>query len=483
MDFEIVIGFEVHTELKTKTKVWCSCPNEFGGSPNSHVCPVCLGMPGSLPVLNREAFTLALKTALALQCDVPQITTFDRKNYYYPDLPKNYQISQNDKFLGKGGYLEIDLGEAGHKKIRIDNIHLEEDAGKNIHPEDKNVTYSLVDLNRAGVPLLEIVTQPDIRSKEEAAAFMTQMRNFLQYLDVSDCKMQEGSLRFELNMSLREKGSEKFGQKVEVKNLNSMSIVLKCIDAEFDRQSEMLRNGERVLSETRLWDEVKNETRAMRSKERANDYRYFPDPDLVDVEVTPEIRAAAQRTIPELPLARRRRFEEQYGLPPYDANVLTASINTANYFEKAVEAHPSPKGISNWVMTEGLAWLNKQPEDTTIDAFPVTAQSIAELVKMIDTGAITGKIAKQVFPIMLETGKRPGVIVEEKGLKPVDDSALDPIIDEVLADPRNEKTIADLRGGKAAAIGALMGAVMKKSGGKANPQTVTPLIRKKLGLE
>ncbi|MCC6547284.1 Asp-tRNA(Asn)/Glu-tRNA(Gln) amidotransferase subunit GatB [Candidatus Sumerlaeota bacterium] len=483
MDFEIVIGFEVHTELKTKTKVWCACANEFGGPPNSHVCPVCLGMPGSLPVLNREAFTLALKTALALQCDVPRITTFDRKNYYYPDLPKNYQISQNDKFLGTGGYLEIDLGEAGHKKIRIHNIHLEEDAGKNIHPEDKNVTYSLVDLNRAGVPLLEIVTQPDIRSKEEAAAFMTQMRNFLQYLDVSDCKMQEGSLRFELNMSLRPKGSDAFGQKVEVKNLNSMSVVLKCIDAEFDRQSDMLRNGERVMSETRLWDEVKNETRAMRSKERANDYRYFPDPDLVDVDITPEIRAAAQATIPELPLARRRRFEEQYGLPAYDASVLTASFTTANYFEKAVESHPSPKGISNWIMTEGLAWLNKQPEDTTIDDFPVKSAAIAELVKLIDTGAITGKIAKQVFPIMLETGKSPAVIVEEKGLKPVDDSALGPIIDEVLADPRNEKTIADLRGGKAAAMGALMGAVMKRSGGKANPATVTPLIRKKLGLE
>jgi aspartyl-tRNA(Asn)/glutamyl-tRNA(Gln) amidotransferase subunit B len=483
MEFEIVIGFEVHTELKTRSKVWCGCPNEFGGAPNTHVCPVCLGMPGTLPVLNREAFNLALKTALALHCDVPRITTFDRKNYYYPDLPKNYQISQNDQFLGTGGHLEIDLGEAGMKLIGIHNIHLEEDAGKNIHPEEKSHNYSLVDLNRAGVPLLEIVTQPDIRSKEEAAAFMTQMRNFLQYLDVSDCKMQEGSLRFELNMSLRPKGSTTFGQKVEVKNLNSMSVVLKCIDAEFVRQGEVLREGGRVASETRLWDEVKNETRAMRSKERANDYRYFPDPDLVDVEVTPEIRAAVQATIPELPLARKKRFIEQYGLPGYDAGVLTSSIRTASYFERAVEVHNAPKGISNWIMTEALAWLNKQPEDTTIDDFPVKAESIAELVKLIDTEVITGKIAKQVFPHMLETGKRPGVIVEEKGLKPVDDSALDPIIDEVLADPKNAKTIADIKGGKASAIGALMGAVMKKTGGKANPTTVTPLIRKKLGLE
>jgi len=478
MEFEIVIGFEVHTELKTKSKVWCGCPVVFGAPPNTAVCPVCLGMPGSLPVLNREAFRLALKTALALHCEVPPVTTFDRKNYYYPDLPKNYQISQNDKFLGKGGHIDIDLGDAGIKRIGIDNIHLEEDAGKNIHPEDKAVTYSLVDLNRAGTPLLEIVTTPDIRTAAEAAGFMNSMRAFLQYLDVSDCKMQEGSLRFELNMSLRPKGSTTFGQKVEVKNLNSMSVVLKCIDAEFERQSEILRNGGRVASETRLWDEAKFETRAMRSKENANDYRYFPDPDLVDVEIGDALRAEIGATVPELPVARRQRLIDAYGLPPYDAGVVTGHIRTADYFERAVKAHANPKGISNWMMTEALAWLNKQHEDATIDDFPVTAESIAELVSMIDSGATTGKIAKTLFPMMVETGKRPSVLVEEKGLKPVDDSALDPIIDQVIAEM--PKVADDLRNGKEKAMGALMGAVMKKTGGKANPATVTPLIRKKI---
>ncbi|CAN5411940.1 Asp-tRNA(Asn)/Glu-tRNA(Gln) amidotransferase subunit GatB [soil metagenome] len=480
MEFEIVIGFEVHTELKTKSKVWCGCATTFGAPPNTQVCPVCLGMPGSLPVLNREAFKLALKTALALHCDVPQITTFDRKNYYYPDLPKNYQISQNDQFLGKGGYIDIDLGEAGTKRIEIDNIHLEEDAGKNIHPEDKGHDYSLVDLNRAGTPLLEIVTKPDIRSKEEASGFMNSMRAFLEYLDVSECKMQEGRLRFELNMSLREKGTTEYGTKVEVKNLNSMSVVLKCIDAEFERQSDLLSRGERVEGQTRLWDEDKAVTRAMRSKERANDYRYFPDPDLVDVEISAELRAEVAATLPELPLARKQRFMESHGLPAYDAGVLTSSPVMAAYFEHAVKSHNAPKSISNWIMTEAMAWLNKQPEDTTIDDFPVKAESIAELAKLIESGAITGKIAKQVFPLMVETGDMPSVIVEKHGLKPVDDSALDPIIDEIIA--ANPKIADEVRAGKEKAIGALVGQIMKKTGGKANPATVTPMIKKKLGV-
>ena len=481
MEFEIVIGFEVHTELKTNSKVWCGCATHFGAPPNTQVCPVCLGMPGTLPVLNREAFHLALKTALALHCDVPPVTTFDRKNYYYPDLPKNYQISQNDKFLGKDGYIDIDLGEAGSKRIGIDNIHLEEDAGKNIHPEGRGHDYSLVDLNRAGTPLLEIVTKPDLRSKAEAAAFMNSMRSFLEYLDVSECKMQEGRLRFELNMSLRPKGSDKLGTKVEVKNLNSMSVVLKCIDAEYERQSELLMKGEKVLPETRLWDEDKAVTRAMRSKERANDYRYFPDPDLVDVEVSEELRREIGALVPELPLARKTRFMENYNLPPYDAGVMTGSLAMASYFERAVKAHNSPKGICNWIMTQAMAWLNNAPEDTTIDQYPIKAEAMAELVKLIEAGTITGKIAKeQVYPIMVETGKMPSMIVEEKGLKPVDDSALDPIIDEVLA--ANAKAVEEIKAGKDKAIGAIVGQVMKKTGGKANPATLTPLIRKKIGV-
>jgi aspartyl-tRNA(Asn)/glutamyl-tRNA(Gln) amidotransferase subunit B len=478
--YELVIGFEVHTELKTRTKVWCGCSTSFGAPPNTNVCPICLGMPGTLPVLNREAFLLSLKTALALHCDVPDIIHFDRKNYYYPDLPKNYQISQNDRFLGTGGYLEIDLGGGTRKRIGIDNIHLEEDAGKNIHPEDAAVDYSLVDLNRAGTPLLEIVTRPEIRTKDEAAAFMAAMRSFLQYLGVSDCKMQEGSLRFELNISVRPKGSDKLGRKVEVKNLNSVSVVLKCIDAEFARQVEVLEAGGTVASETRLWDEARMETRAMRSKETANDYRYFPDPDLVEYTVSEELRREVAATIPELPLARRQRFIDQLGLPEYDATVLTAHIATANYFERALAAHPNAKGISNWIMTEALAWVNRRGEDTTIDDFPVRAEAIAELVRLIDDGTITGKIAKQVFPLMVETGDFPATLVEKHGLKPIDDSAIDPVIDEVIAEMA--KVADEVRAGKMKAMGALMGAVMRKTGGKANPATVTERIKARLGV-
>ncbi len=481
MDFEIVIGFEVHCELKTKSKVWCGCPVTFGSAPNTNVCPVCLGMPGSLPVLNKEAFKSSVKTAMALHCDLPEVASFDRKNYYYPDLPKNYQISQNDKFVGTGGYLEIQLSDGSFKKITMHNIHLEEDAGKNIHPEDKAVDYSLVDLNRAGTPLLEIVTNPDIRSKEEAEIFMQSMRSFLQYLDVSDCKMQEGSLRFELNMSLRPKGSEEYGQKVEVKNLNSIATVLKCIEHEYYRQSDMITEGKRIASETRLWDDVKSETRAMRTKEEANDYRYFPDPDLVEIDVTANLLEEIKRELPELPLIRRQRFIDEYKLPEYDATVLTQHIHTADYFELAVKVHNNPKGISNWIMTEGLGWVNKQGEDTTIKEFPVTSESIAKLVGLIDDKKITGKIAKQVFPIMLETGESPEVIVEEKGLKPIDSSSLDPIIEEVIA--ANEKIADDIRNGKLKAVGALMGQVMKKTQGKADPSEVRPAILKKLGVE
>lgn len=481
MPYEIVIGFEVHTELKTRTKVWCGCPVVFGAPPNTAVCPVCLGMPGTLPVLNREALRLALKVALALQCDVPDVIAFDRKNYYYPDLPKNYQISQNDKFLGTGGFLDIELEDGARRRIGMDNIHLEEDAGKNLHPEGAAIDYSLVDLNRAGTPLLEIVTRPDIRTKEEALAFMNGMRAFLQYLDVSDCKMQEGSLRFELNMSLRPEGSSALGQKVEVKNLNSIQTVLKCIDAEYERQSALLDEGGRVASETRLWDDARGETRAMRTKEGAQDYRYFPDPDLLDVSITPALREEVTASLPELPIARRERFLRDYQLPEYDAGVLTAHPHTANYFEAALATHTNPKGISNWIMTEALSWLRKQPEDTTLADFPVPAGHLAELVNLIDNGTITGKIAKQVFPEMVGTGKAPGAIVEEKGLKPLDDSSLEPVVDEVLA--AMPKVVEDLRSGKEKAIGALMGQIMKRTKGKADPAVVTPMIRRKAGLD
>lgn len=481
MQWEPVIGFEVHTELKTNSKNFCSCSTAFGAAPNTQVCPVCLGLPGTLPVLNRTAVDLALKTALALQCRVEDRCNFDRKNYYYPDLPKNYQISQNYRNLGVDGVFEIDLGEAGTKKIGISNVHLEEDAGKNIHPEGRAVDYTLVDLNRAGTPLLEIVGAPDIRTKDEAYAFMQGMRTLLMYLDVTEGKMQEGRIRFELNISLRPAGTEEYGQKVEIKNLNSVQVVLRCIDHEIERQARLLESGERVAGETRLWDEAEGITRAMRSKERANDYRYFPEPDLPELFFSPEHRAEVLASIPELPVAKKMRFIESFGLPPYDAWLLTTDVALAHFYERAVAAHNNPKGIANWIMGDILRVMKDLGEDATVEDLKITAEALAELVLLIDDKIITGTIAKQVFPIMLETGDLPTKIVEDRGLKPVDDSALDPIIEAVIA--ANPGPAEDVRAGKAKAIGFLMGQIMRQTKGKANPATVEPLLKRKLGVE
>ncbi len=482
MEFEPVIGFEVHTELKTRTKVWCGCSTEFGAPPNTLVCPVCLGMPGSLPVLNREALMISLRVAMALNSTIADTCRFDRKNYYYPDLPKNYQISQQYEPLGRDGYIEIALADGTLRRIGMDNLHLEEDAGKNLHPEDQaHVDYSLVDLNRAGTPLLEIVTRPEIGNKDEAEAFMKGMKALLEYLDASDCKMEEGRLRFELNISVREKGTTTLGTKVEIKNLNSMSVVLKCIDAEFERQSDLVRAGQPVMAETRLWDEQKMVTRAMRSKETSHDYRYFPDPDLVTIRVTDTMRDELHASLPELPLARRARFADQYGLSEYDAGVLTASKPMADYFEEAARLHDNPKSIANWMMTEMIRRLSEFGEDANPAQFPVKPAGLAELVKLIDDGTITGKIAKQVYPAMVEEGKLPSVIVEEKGLKPIDDSSIEPIVQKVLDD--NPQMVEDVRNGKMKAIGGLMGQVMRATGGKANPATVQPLIKKLIGVE
>jgi len=475
MVYEPVIGFEVHCELKTKTKVWCGCSTAFGAPPNTNVCPVCLGMPGSLPVLNREAINISLRVATALQCDLPERCYFDRKNYYYPDLPKNYQISQQYEPLGREGFLEIDLGNGKTKRIGMDNIHLEEDAGKNVHPEDASmVDGSLVDLNRAGTPLLEIVTKPEVDTKEEAEAFMKGMKSFLEYLDASECKMEEGRLRFELNISLREKGTKTLGQKVEVKNLNSMSVVMKCIDAEIERQTELLEEGKRIAQETRLWDEAKSETRSMRSKETAHDYRYFPDPDLVDVVLRPKWVEKTKQSLPELPLARKARFIESFELSEYDAGVLTAKKDVADFFEAALERHDNPKAIANWITTEVLRLLNEIGEDARASELKFTGPQLADMVRLIDDNVITGKIAKQVFPMMAETGKSPEAIIEEKGLKPIDESALEPIVKEVLQ--KNQKMVDDIKGGKMKAIGGLMGQIMKATQGKANPKEVQPMI-------
>ncbi len=475
--FETVIGFEIHTELLTRSKVWCGCSTQFGQPPNTQVCPICLGLPGSLPVLNRRALELALRACVALNCRIAPVIQFERKNYYYPDLPKNYQISQLRKNLGEAGWLEFQVGDET-RRVRINNVHLEEDAGKNIHPETPGADYSLVDLNRAGTPLLEIVTEPDLRSAAEAAAFMNAMKSLLEYLEVSDCNMHEGRLRFELNISQRRAGEERLGTKVEVKNLNSMKTVLRCIDAEEDRQRDLLESGESVIQETRLWDEPSGRTRAMRSKEVAHDYRYFPDPDLVEIHVDEAWVGRVRAELPELPDARRRRFVEQYGLTDYSAGVLTARKPVAEYFESALRSHANPVGIGNWVINEVLRWLGEDPDRELAD-YPVAAHDLAVLVRMIDEATISGKTAKEVYKAMMAGEGAPEAIVKAHGLVQITDtSEIEPIVARVVAE--NPDTVAKIRAGKDKAIMALVGQVMKETRGKANPQTVNELIRSRI---
>jgi aspartyl-tRNA(Asn)/glutamyl-tRNA(Gln) amidotransferase subunit B len=476
MHYEVVIGMEVHAELSTRSKVFCGCPTTFGTAPNTQICPVCIGMPGVLPVLNRTALEYAVRAAIALHCHINKVTTFDRKNYYYPDLPKNYQISQNYQQLGVDGYLVIPTGN-GKKRIGIINVHLEEDAGKLLHPEGAREEYSLVDLNRSGLPLLEIVSAPDMRSLEEAFSFMTTLKNFLQYLEVSDCKMQEGSLRFEINTSLRPKGTEQLGTKVEIKNLNSMKIALKAIEYEIRRQTQMLDEGGRVVQETRLWDDLAGVTRAMRTKEFAQDYRYFPEPDLVEVHIGKNTLEEARRTLPELQEAKKERFMREYGIPEYDAQILTSSKALADYYEQCLRLHASPKSVSNWIMTEVLRELNEREIEP--DEFSVTPQHLAALVRVIDDGTISGKIAKTIFAEMVESGKMPDQIVREKGLVQISDvQELETLVERVIAE--NQDAVEQVRKGKDRAIGFLVGQIMKATRGKANPRIVNDLLKKKI---
>lgn len=480
MNFEPVIGMEIHVELMTASKVFCGCPTKFGAPPNSQVCPVCLGMPGVLPVLNKKALELALRVALALNCQINEHTQFDRKNYYYPDLPKNYQISQNYKNLGVNGWIIIDV-KGEKKRIGIINVHLEEDAGKLLHPEEGTANYSLVDLNRAGVPLLEIVTAPDMHSVDEAYTFMHTLRNFLQYLQVSDCKMQEGSLRFEVNISLRPAGAEKLGTKVEIKNLNSIKTAIKCIEYEIKRQSKILSEGGTIEQETRLWDELTGTTMAMRSKEFAHDYRYFPEPDLVEVYISQEWQEEIKRNLPELADAKRERFMRKYGLPEYDARILTQSRVLADYYEACVKAHNNPKAASNWIMTEVLRELKEREEEFEDSSLAewLPPENLARLIKLIDEGTISGKIAKTVFAEMLETHKDPDTIVKEKGLIQITDQAeIEKIVDKVLAE--NPDPVQQVLQGRDRALGFLVGQVMKLTHGKANPQLVNELLKKKI---
>ncbi|HQG43576.1 MAG TPA: Asp-tRNA(Asn)/Glu-tRNA(Gln) amidotransferase subunit GatB, partial [Spirochaetota bacterium] len=429
MEFDTVIGLEVHAQLNTQSKIFCSCSTQFGAQPNTQVCPVCLGLPGVLPVLNKEVLKKAIMAGLALNCTVAHYSKFDRKNYFYPDLPKAYQISQYDKPICYDGYIEISIKDET-KKIGITRLHMEEDAGKTIHSDDANNKVSYVDFNRTGVPLIEIVSEPDITTPDEAYQYLQTLRSILKYIEVSDCNMEEGSLRCDVNVSLKPKGAKAFGQKVEIKNLNSFRSVKLALEYEIGRQQKMLMQDETIVQETRLWDAERNITQAMRSKEEAHDYRYFPEPDLPPIEISNDYVEQLKNELPELPYEKCDRFVKQYGLPRYDAQVLTVTRQLALYYETVVSNGAHPKKASNWIMSELLAKID-DPEK--IDTFIVSPQNLAILLKRIDDATISGKIAKTVFEEMLKTGNDPDAIINEKGLRQVTDTAaIESIIDEVI---------------------------------------------------
>ena len=472
--YEVVIGVEVHAQLRTKSKMFCGCSTAFGRSPNSQTCPVCLGLPGSLPVINKAAVEMAVRAGLALNCTIGPQNRFARKNYFYPDLPKGYQISQYEAPVCEHGWIEIAVSGTT-KRVRIRRAHLEEDAGKNLHGASSG--RSLVDLNRAGTPLLEIVTEPDMRSADEAVAYLKNLRDVLMYLEVCDGNMEEGSFRCEPNLSLRSAGQQELGVKVELKNINSFKFVKDAIEYEIKRQTKVLTEGGSVKQETRLWNLDRGETAVMRSKEEAHDYRYFPDPDLVPLKLEREWVDAFRADLPELPAARTRRFLEEYGLPDYDAGVLTAARDVAEYFEASVKLFPQPKTVSNWVMGELTRELNNT--GTVIGASPVSPERLATLLRMVEQGTVSLKVARDIFPEMYRTGKAPEQIVQEKGLTQMsDDGALSQIIDEVLAG--HPAQVAQFKQGKQQVLGFLVGQVMKGSGGKANPSKVNELLKQRL---
>lgn len=474
LKYEPVIGLEVHVQLKTASKLFCSCVNEFGSEPNKNTCPVCLGLPGSLPVLNHEALRLAVKVGLALNCQRAERIKFDRKNYFYPDLPKAYQISQYDMPVNGMGFLEMETPE-GIRKVGITRAHLEEDAGKSIHEGVKEGT--LVDYNRAGVPLLEIVSEPEIRSPEEAYQYLASLKAILQYVGVSDCDMEKGSLRCDANISVRPKGETKLGTKVEIKNMNSFRAVQKALEYEIRRQSDALQQGEKLTQETRLWNESKGQTFPMRSKEFAHDYRYFPEPDLVPFTFSRSETEELRKTLPELPAARAKRLIQQYAIPEADAFRLVQDKRLVEYYENCVKEKVSTKLVSNWILTELLGRLNEQGKG--IADSPVSAKGLAGLVRLIENNTISGKIAKDVLPTMIETGKSAESIVREKGLVQVTDvKAIEQAVDKAIQS--NPKVAEDFKAGKKQALGFLVGQVMKETQGKANPQLVNQIIEKKL---
>jgi len=476
-DFQVVVGVETHTELCTKTKIFCGCTTEFGGEQNTHVCPVCLGLPGVLPVLNRQVVEYAIKTGLALNSEIAEFSKFDRKNYYYPDLPKNFQTSQYDLPICKGGYLDIEL-EGVKKRIGITRAHMEEDAGKLVHSGATISTSeeSFVDYNRTGVPLLEIVSEPDMRSVDETIAYLEKLVQILEYIEVSDCRMEQGSVRFDINVSLMPKGSSEFGTRTETKNLNSFSSVRRCMEYEIERQAEVLSEGGKVIQETRTWDEGRGITLSLRSKEEAHDYRYFPEPDLVPMIIDREWVERVRGTLPELPDARRERLLE-LGLSAYDAGVITSSKALAEFFDSALAKFSDVKTLANWVMGDFLGLL--KAKGLPIESSPVKPDGLSELLTLVENGTISGKIAKTVIGEMFETGQGAGEIVKAKGLVQIsDEGAIAGIVDRIVN--ANPQSVADFKAGKERVIGFLVGQVMKETKGKANPGLVNKLLKEKL---
>ena len=478
MKYEAVIGLEVHVQLNTRSKIFCGCSTEFGAPPNTHVCPVCMGQPGVLPVLNKEVLYKAIKAGLALNGEIALYSKFDRKNYFYPDLPKGYQISQYDLPIMKNGYLDITLSSGEVKRIGITRMHMEEDAGKLIHSEGEAVSY--VDFNRAGVPLLEIVSEPDMRSSEEAYFYLKELRNIMKYIEVSDVNMEEGSLRCDANVSIRPKGEKRFGTKVEIKNMNSFNSVKRAIEYEIARQIEILESGGTIVQETRLYDAEKNKTFSMRTKEEAHDYRYFPEPDLPPIVIDKSLIEEIRNSLPELPVERRKRFVTEYSLTQFDANLLTEEKELADYFEYCVKnSRIEPKKFANWIQSEVLAVLNEK--NITIKDFENIVQpgELINLLSFIEDGTISGKIAKDVFLEMINTRKCAREIIELKGLKQITDSSeIERWVNEVI--DKNPKEVEKYRQGNEKILGFFVGEVMKLSKGKANPKLVNEILRKKL---
>jgi aspartyl-tRNA(Asn)/glutamyl-tRNA(Gln) amidotransferase subunit B len=476
--YEVVIGLEVHVQLATATKIFCGCPTGFGAPPNTNVCPVCLGLPGALPVLSREAVELAIKGSLALNCQVREHSRFARKNYFYPDLPKGYQISQYDEPIAEHGYVDI-VVDGVHKRIGVTRVHMEDDAGKSIHDGFKDSDrYSYVDLNRSGTPLIEIVSEPDMRSSDEAYAYLTELKQTIQFIEVSTCDMEKGHLRCDANVSVRPKGQRELGTKAEVKNLNSFRFLKQALDFEIARQVALIESGGRVVQETRLYNPDLGETFAMRSKEDAHDYRYFPEPDLVPLRIGLNWLTAVRSSMPELPASKRERFTHEFGLSEYDAEVLTSTRAISEYFETAAGVAGNPKAAANWVMGDLTAMLKAEGKD--IAGSPVSAANLGALVKLISSGELSGKLAKEVFPKMFATGETAESIVQREGLKQISDSgAIEKVIADVIA--ANPKQVEQYKGGKTTVINFLVGQAMKATRGQANVALVTELFKQKLG--